>query len=360
MSQSIAREADAFWFDGVDNRRRAVRLRLAVDLQILENGRVVDQWPLDSIRRAEGPANELRLQSSAAPELARLVVADGGFRSALIGQCPALYAQDAGEHPYARIVGWSLAAALSILVVVVYGIPLIADSLAPMIPVSWEKRVGDMVDGQVKTIFDARTCSGEDGVKAFDKMMKAIAGAGLEGLPVEAKVIRSGVRNAVALPGGRVYLFRGLLDQAENPDEIAGVIAHELGHVKNRDGMRRLIQAGGTSFLLGLLLGDVTGSTAVIFATRQLLDSSYSRDAESRADGVAVEAMTAIGRSPAPAGELLLRITGDQKDNMSILASHPLTRDRLERFKREAKPVTGPPILDFGEWRALKEICVEK
>lgn len=355
-----ASEADAFYFDGLDNRRRAVRLRLAHQLEIFENGAAADAWPLETIRRTDGPPGELRLSSTAAPELARLMIADAAFAALLLGRCPSLDVRGGGAGAYTRIIGWSLAAAASILLVTIYGIPLIADRLAPLIPVAWEKRVGDMVNGQIKAIFDTKACSGEEGLKAFAKMMNAIGGAGLEGLPAEAQVIRSSVRNAVALPGGRVYLFKGLLDKAENPDEIAGVLAHELGHVKHRDGMRRLIQAGGTSFLVGLLFGDVTGSGAVIFATQHLINSSYSRDTESRADAVAIETMTGLGRSPVPAGELMERITGDQKDNMSILASHPLTADRLERFKREEKPVTGAPILDFGEWRALKEICSDK
>jgi Zn-dependent protease with chaperone function len=49
---------------------------------------------------------------------------------------------------------------------------------------------------------------------------------------------RRPIPNAFALPGGKVYLFDGLLAKAENPDEIAGVLAHELGHLKHRDGIR--------------------------------------------------------------------------------------------------------------------------
>ena len=356
-AQSVI-EADATYFDGLHNRRRAVRLRLGVALEIIEGGNVIDAWPLESIHRADGPATELRMLSSSAPELARLVVSDGRFRSTLINRCPSLYKEVAGAHSYGRIVGWSLAAAASILLVTVYGIPLVADRLAPLVPVSLEKRIGDMVDGQVKKIFNAEPCSQEEGVKSFAKLIRAIEGAGDPDMPVDAKVIRSPVQNAIALPGGKVYLFRGLLDKAESPDEIAGVLSHELGHVKNHDGMRRMIQAGGTSFLVGLLFGDVTGSSAVIFVTQQLIDSSYSREAESRADGVAIDVMNGLGRSPVAMGELLQRITGDQKGSISILASHPLTGDRLERFQREWRPATGkPPILDFGEWRALKNIC---
>jgi len=76
----------------------------------------------------------------------------------------------------------------------------------------------------------------------------------------------------------------GLLAKAENADEIAGILAHELGHLRHRDGTRNLIYNGGTSFLIGLLFGDITGSGALIFASRSLVTASYSREAEQNAD----------------------------------------------------------------------------
>ena len=113
-------------------------------------------------------------------------------------------------------------------------------------------------------------------VKLVDRRRET---AGLD-KSVQTAVLSTPVPNAFALPGGTVYLFNGLLAKAENPDEIAGVLAHELGHLKHRDGTRNLIYNGGTSFLIGLLFGDITGSGALIFASRSLVTSSYSREAE--------------------------------------------------------------------------------
>jgi predicted Zn-dependent protease len=107
------------------------------------------------------------------------------------------------------------------------------------------------------------------------------------------------------------------------------------------------------------LLGDITGSGAVIFATRTLVESSYSRDAEANADAFAIATMHALGRSPAPMGELLFRVTGEQGSGnpLGILASHPLTEDRRALMRREDRPATGPEILSAAEWRALKSVC---
>ena len=155
-----------------------------------------------------------------------------------------------------------------------------------------------------------------------------------------------------------MFLFDGLLAKAENPDEIAGVLAHELGHLKHRDNMRGLIYNGGTSFLIGLLFGDITGSSALIFASRTLVTASYSREAEGDADTFAIDVMQKLGRSPKPMGELLFRVTGKEGGKgLSILSSHPLTEDRLARMTREDKPPSGPPLLTPEEWVALKSIC---
>jgi predicted Zn-dependent protease len=119
-----------------------------------------------------------------------------------------------------------------------------------------------------------------------------------------------------------------------------------------------MIYNGGTSFLIGLLFGDVTGSSAVIFASRSLVTSSYSRDAEQNADSFAIDVMEKLGRSPKPMGELLFRVTGKEGNKaLSILASHPLTEDRLKRMSDADRPAGGQPLLTATEWAALKSIC---
>jgi len=108
------------------------------------------------------------------------------------------------------------------------------------------------------------------------------------------------------------------------------VLAHELGHVQHRDSLRRIVQTGGTSFLIGLLFGDITGGAAMVFVGRSLFDASYSREAERSADAFAIGVRRKLGRSPKPLGDLLLRVTGTEANkSISLLASHPMSEDRL-------------------------------
>jgi Zn-dependent protease with chaperone function len=299
----------------------------------------------------------LRLSSLTAPPLARLEIRDAALAADLAARCVNLDENTPGRRGVAAIVGWSLAATISIVMVVLFGVPLAADRLTPLLPDAFERRLGEVADSQIKTVFDAKTCNNAAGQQAFTKLMTAIReSAGLD-TSVQSGVLATPIPNAFALPGGKVYMFNGLLAKAENADEIAGVLAHELGHLQHRDSMRGLIRNGGTSFLIGLLFGDITGSSALIFASRSIVTSQHSREAENDADGFSIDVMHRLGRPTKPMGELLVRVTGKEGKGMSIISTHPLSEDRLARMTREDRPATKPPLLTAEEWQALKSVC---
>lgn len=353
-------ERSAVYFDGVSSRRRAVTLRFSDRLEIEEGGQALTAWVYSDIRRADSPTGVLRLSCLGAPALARLEVRDTALADELASRCANIDDHMVGRRGIAAIIGWSLGAAASIVAVVLFGLPLIADRLAPLVPEAFERRLGEVADAQIKTMFDAKVCDNEAGQKAFVKLVTAIReSAGLD-TSVQSGVLSSSIPNAFALPGGKVYLFNGLLAKAENADEIAGVLAHELGHLKHRDNMRGVIHSGGTSFLIGLLFGDITGSSALIFGSRTLVTSSHSREAETNADSFAIEIMHRLGRPAKPTGELLLRVTGKEGKGLSIISTHPLSEERLARMGRQDPPASGPPLLTSEEWKALKSICSAK
>ena len=351
------RSGAAIYFDGVSSRRRTVTLRCSDRLEIDEDGQALAAWAYSEIRRADSPAGVLRLSCLTASALARLEVRDTALAAELVARCARMDDNTPGRRGVAAIVGWSLAAAVSIVAVVLFGLPLIADRLTPLVPEAFERRLGDVADSQVKTMFNAKVCDNAAGQKAFVKLVTSIReSAGLD-TSVQSGVLSSPIPNAFALPGGKIYLFDGLLAKADNADEIAGVLAHELGHLKHRDSMRGLIRDGSTSFLIGLLFGDITGSSALIFGSRTLVTSSHSREAETNADGFAIDVMHRLGRPAKPTGELLLRVTGKEGKGLSIISTHPLSEDRLARMTREDRSGSGPPLLTAEEWRSLKSIC---
>ena len=351
-------ERSAIFFNGESSRRRSVTVTFGYALELRESLNSTVRWQYDDIRRADSPAGILRLSCLSAPALARLEIRDPALAAEVIARCPRLDENRPGRGGAATIVGWSLAAAASIIAMVWFGVPLAADRLTPLVPPSFERRLGDVADGQIKVMFGNKVCNEGAGQAAFTKLVNALRDAAGLDRSVQSAVLSTPVPNAFALPGGRVYLFNGLLAKAQNPDEIAGVLAHEFGHLRHRDGTRNLIYNGGTSFLIGLLFGDVTGSGAMVFASRSLVTASYSREAEQSADDFSIEIMHRLGRPSKSMGELLFRVTGKQGDNgLTILTGHPLTEDRLQHMTEADRPASGAPLLTADEWQSLKSIC---
>ena len=157
----------AIYFDGKSNQRRVVTLLFTDRLEIREDDTALAAWAYADIRRADAPAGMLRLSSLTAAALARLEVRDAAVAADLVARSASLDENTPGRGGAATIVGWSLAAAVSIVAVVLFGVPLAADRLAPLVPDAFERRLGEVADSQVKTLFDAKVCDNAAGQKAF-------------------------------------------------------------------------------------------------------------------------------------------------------------------------------------------------
>jgi predicted Zn-dependent protease len=146
--------------------------------------------------------------------------------------------------------------------------------------------------------------------------------------------------NAFALPGGYVYVNRGLIDRADNMSELAGVLGHEIGHVVERHSVTQLQRAQnanlGLAVVYGVLLGrnpstveqvGIQGVGSAVFA-------GYSRDAEREADHDAVKFVVAAGINPEGIPTFFQKLLAEQQRAPSTVerwfSTHPLTQERLQ------------------------------
>ena len=147
--------------------------------------------------------------------------------------------------------------------------------------------------------------------------------------------------NAFALPGGSIVLTDALVRVARSDSEIAGVLAHELGHVELRHSLRQIYSAAGVAVFLTLISGDPGALIdSVISQASVLLTLSYSRGFESEADARAVELLLAIGEDPIAFADLLARISGGEA---SILSTHPGSGERREAVRALAEKAARKP-----------------
>ena len=350
---------EAIFLDGAVNKKRIVTLRFGAALEIVEGGAMLACWPYGEIRRVGIEDGLWRLRALGAPELARLELRDPALQARVASACHLLNEQSGRDVSTTAVIFWSLAAVASIVGMIWFIVPYAADAIAERVPLSLERRLGKAADNQIRAIFPGNQCNSPEGAAALRKMSEGLQAVGDLRMRADIVALSTKTPNAFALPGGRVYLLSGLLAKAQNQDEIAGVLAHELGHLQHRDHIRRMISNGGAAYLVGLLFGDVTGGGALILAGKTLLFAAYSREAEAQADAFAAQIMIKLGRPAKPMGELLQRITGEEEGTLTILSDHPLSKERLEKLAAADKGATSPALLSEAEWKALKAICGE-
>lgn len=156
-------------------------------------------------------------------------------------------------------------------------------------------------------------------------------------------VVNSDVINAFALPGGWIYINRGVIERSDNLAELAGVIAHEIGHVEERHGAEQMQRAQAANLGVNvayILLGRAPGQLeqAGIQVAGTAVFAGYSRGAENEADEIAVDLLVRSGIDPNGLTTFFMELLEESNGRSSALAqwfsSHPLTEDRIAHVRQ--------------------------
>ncbi|SVA44894.1 uncharacterized protein METZ01_LOCUS97748, partial [marine metagenome] len=178
------------------------------------------------------------------------------------------------------------------------------------------------------------------------------------------KIVDQAESNAFALPGGHIYVSRGILAQINSEDELAGILAHEISHVMLRHHAQRISQVGtpGLLALPGQVVAKIVGDdisnmiNAPIQSAGQVYLFSYSRSQESAADRAGMQLAAKAGYDPAALGNALdalgktLLLAGGQQTS-SFYNSHPTTSSRSADFYALATQI---------EWRATRPFAADR
>lgn len=370
LSQYAKLEAMGRYFDGRSARAHDVIIGFGTRTLTIFDTRDVAlaHWPLGALRAqsARGADEMVVVPGDGAEE--RLTLDDALMKEALTKVCPDLYRRARSPRGVKLAGVWSLGALASVVVIVFYLIPALAVNLAPLIPPDRERALGDAVAKQVTFLLGTSDeenrgfCQGEEGRAALDRMRDRLTGSLELPLPLQIDVLNHPLVNAVAMPGGRIILFRGLIDKADTPEEVAGVLAHEIGHVVHRDPTVGVLRTAGTAGIFSMLLGDLVGAGIIAAAGEQALNASYQREAEARADRTALELLAEADLPSVPFAMFFERMREEYGDTPLVLkyfASHPGLAGRAEGA-RASDTIAGrtfDPVLTDRDWVALQGIC---
>ncbi|MBT3768172.1 MAG: M48 family metallopeptidase [Rhodospirillaceae bacterium] len=338
----------------------------------------------DGNQIADCPAEDVRVvDKGGARQAVRLKFGDAGQERLVLSRrddltkieavCSRLYqGPQEFRSRWRTILVVGLAAIISVTVIVKVGIPLFAEQVARALPVSTVARVGDRVHDEIikglaymeKRPAQEMLCNDKAGLALINRLIGKLVAGAEDKAAVKISVINSKIINAAALPGGRIILFRGMLEFVKNEGELASVLAHEFGHVQLRHPTKNVVQGATLGVLMTLLIGDVAGGLALTGLSTATLQSAYSRDAEREADAVELELMRRSGLDIEDSARFFKRLqekAGDQDGIMSFLSSHPPLKERVATAQEKARQ--RPPgrhitkILTRAEWAKVKGIC---
>jgi hypothetical protein len=195
---------------------------------------------------------------------------------------------------------------------------------------------------------------------------KLAAKAPGEAYPYQFKTVNDRTVNAFALPGGFIYIHRGIIETADTEAQLAGVIGHEIGHVALRHGTNQATKAYAAQIPLAIL-GGVMGNNSLAGVAAQLgaqftvgsVLLKYSRDAERQADMLGAQILYDAGYDPRGIPQFFEKLQNETKGGRppQFFSSHPNPENREELVTTEIEKLGGPPRnykSDSAEFQEIK------
>lgn len=232
------------------------------------------------------------------------------------------------EHARCGTLRWAAAA-----------VPLLATACATLgganyisLDEEWElgRELEADLAGRLDLVSDATLTSWVDGVG-----QRMVGRTSLGGRPWRFHVVRDASINAFNVPGGLVYVHTGLIARSGSAAELAGALAHEIGHGVARHGTQRLSQRYEASLLAGILLGQNPGLVAELGTQIAAAGAfaSFSRGDEREADELGVELMAATGYHPEGLARLLERLMEEGSGAGGFFSTHPAPAERRDEVR---------------------------
>lgn len=360
---------EGYYLDGRSAARHRVTIRLMRSgLEVTTEAGTL-WWPYPEIRQTQGfyAGEEVRLERGGEIP-ATLLISDATFLTALHRVAPELatrFHDPARRRMRAKL---TLVAALAVIGITtalyLWGIPALAGVVASHVPASWEEGLGEAVVQQLAP--PLKRCTDPTLVGVIDEITLTLTRT-LPGSPYTFRVavVDNPTVNAIAAPGGFIVLFRGLVEQTQTPEELAGVLAHEVQHILKRHATRLLVQHASTGLLVAALTGDASGAMRFGLEGARILGIlRYSRGYEEEADLEGMRLL--IAARVDPAGLIRFFESLQEKEGerempafLSYLSTHPTTADRVERLKSLAAKADGQwiTLLPDLQWREISQLC---
>ncbi|MGE0642436.1 MAG: M48 family metallopeptidase [Nitrospira sp.] len=250
------------------------------------------------------------------------------------------------------IVGGSL---LALVLGLWFGSDFLVELAVDRIPIEWEQKLGESAYHD----FLARQEIVKEGaaVTAVEEMTRRLTSQIADNpYTFEVTVVRSDVVNAFALPGGYIVVFTGLMKKAENAEEVAGVLAHELNHVLQRHGLERIVKQLGFVAVVSIALGNPPGLGGIMKQLGiELMTLKFGREQETEADLTGLQLLHRAKIDPNGMITFFERLAEKDGSRVEWLSTHPMSSTRADRLRAQLAelPHQGHEPFTF-EWATVR------
>lgn len=226
------------------------------------------------------------------------------------------------------------------------------------VPVSWEINLGKELAKE--TLSQYPPCQNPALKQSIDTLGKQLAQALPNSpYPFQFYVVQSEEINAFALPGGQMFIHTALIHQAESPEQVAGVMAHEMAHVLKRHGLQGMARTLGLTLLVPLVFGDMgTLSLTLAGAGAHFLNLNFSRSQETEADLLGLEMMQKSRINPKGMVDFFgLLSKKHPAHNLEFMSTHPLHDTRIDTLSQQIKNLprrSYPPVIQ--DWSKIRQL----
>ena len=361
----MANSWTAHYLDGRTAARHPITITVTPRaLQLLLPGGESKEWPYHQIRQSQGAYSGEPVRLECGTEA--IVLPTPTLLTAIHEIAPTMVQHFHNPSLRKARMRWTLCAALGVLLMVValyrWGIPSIAAMATPYVPLAWEDQLGRQVIEHLAP--EARQCHDPDRLRKLNQVVQVLTTTQpASPYHIRLSVVDAPAINAFAVPGGRVVILRGLLEKTDSPEQLAGVLAHEIQHVYQRHTTRAILEQTATTFLLTVISGDLSGGLPWGFeGARAMGTLHYSRTHEREADREGLHMLQVAHLDPAAMiafYEIMQSGAEGHAGPPDFLSTHPDMGERLAGLINLAgpAPANAVTLLPGEDWKDIRTLC---
>ncbi len=228
-------------------------------------------------------------------------------------------------------------------------LPWIGEKSAALIPKSIEIELGDNIAQSI-----SQSSSIKDSSSYFANLFVSKIKTD-SNYPIEITIIKSNEINAFALPGGKIFIYSGILEKIKSYEEFTALIGHEISHVSCQHSLKSICRSAASSIFISFMFGDISGvSAGILQQADQFKQLNYSRELEIQADNEGYKLMLRNKISPKGMIDLLKLLQKESHDTpnfMKYMSTHPETNERIRNVRLKSKS-----FIIFEENKELEDV----